>query len=655
MKYIFFAVIAWCVSVSVQAREKRDLLTSTYSEQFVQNALVQDNSWIKYPKYKDRLAWQSVSESLRAKYIKNGERYIGYDWPSVRATEYLEFSRSGDRGIMERPQNERRAALQALVMAELMEGKGRFMDDIINGVFLFCEQTYWGASAHFYMYKEGESPGTEGSPTTNLPDIENPIVDLVVGEIAADLAWVWYYFHEEFDRISPVVARRLKSEIKDKVLNPFYERDDYWWITGWKRGAVNNWTPWCNFNVLNCIMLIEDDPVKKTKAIYKTMASVDLFFNSYPDDGACDEGPSYWGVAGCKAFDYLNFLNVATGNKISIFDHPLVKDIGRYIYRVYISQGCYFTNFADASPIIHPRGGAIFRYGKEIGDETMKAFGAFLLRDRQYGEEPVTGSIGLILEDMFQMEGWQQTQASEPLIADFYFPDTQIAVARDQAGSNKGFYFAAKGGHNGEAHNHNDVGSCIVFYNANPVLIDLGVGEYTRQTFSNERYQIWYLQSLYHNVPAINGMAQPPGGQYKAANSAFKASPSKVSFQTDLAAAYPAEAKVDKWIRNITLERGKRIRISEKFQLSEIAGKTELRYVTPLQCAIVKPGVLSLAGDGFELLITYKPAVLKARIEQKEIDSRSLRNIWGEKVSIIIFEIPDVKSGDVSIEIINSK
>ena len=169
---------------------------------------------MKYPKYKDRAAWQVFPESLRSKYISEGEKYIGYDWPAVKATEYLEFTRTGDRGAAEWPQNQRRAALQTLVMAELMEGKGRFMDDIVNGVFTFCEQTYWGASAHFYMYKEDESPG-DGDPTTNLSDIDNPIVDLVVGEIAADLAWIWYYFQEEFDKISPVVSRRLKSEIKN--------------------------------------------------------------------------------------------------------------------------------------------------------------------------------------------------------------------------------------------------------------------------------------------------------------------------------------------------------------------------------------------------------------------------------------------------------
>lgn len=654
-KNMILLMIFVFISSSLVAREKRDLLLGTYSERQVTDFLVNDNSWIKYPAYNDRAGWDKISAPLRAEYIKNGEKYIGFDWPYIRATEYLEFSRSGDRKIQENPLNAKRTALQTLVMAELMEGKGRFLDDIINGVFSFCEQTYWGASAHFYMYKEDESPGTPGSPTTNLPDIDNPIVDLLVGEIAADLAWVWYYFHAEFDKISPVISRRLKSELQKKVMEPFYERTDYWWITGWKRGSVNNWTPWCNFNVLNCILLLEDDPLKKAKAVYKTMRSVDLFFNSYPNDGACDEGPSYWGVAGGKAFDYLNLLAEATDGKINIFGDRLVQDIGRYIYRVYIGQGHFFTNFADAPPRINASGGTIYRYGKQIEDETMKNFGAFLLQRSGFGEKAITGSIGLVLENMFRLKDWQQTQPAEPLIGEFYFPDMQIAIARNKANTNDGFYFAAKGGSNGEGHNHNDVGSCIVFFNGNPVIIDVGVGTYTRETFTSERYKIWTMQSVYHNVPLINGISQQAGGNFRAKNSTYKDSKSILSFSTDIAGAYPAEAGVEKWVRSYVLERNKGLNISDLFQLKENKGKTELHFMTPLTCTIVKAGLMELKGADFTLQLTYNTAQYKADIQKIKVEDPPLQRAWGNEISMIVLEIAGSKSGHYSIRLRETK
>ncbi|MDR1723265.1 MAG: heparinase II/III-family protein [Tannerella sp.] len=653
VKKSIVVVFVCILPLTFQAREKRDLLTQTYSEQVVSQVLIKDVSWVSYPAYHDRAGWERVPQSLRGQYIRDGEKYLGYDWPQVKATEYLEFMRTGDRQVMERPQNQRRQALQTLVFAELMEGKGRFIDDIVNGVFTFCEQTYWGASAHFYMYRPNGGAGTVSSndPATDFPDIDNPIVDLVVGEIACDLAWIWYYFHDEFDKISPRIAKRLKDEIMRKVVNPYYERMDYWWITGWGRGSVNNWTPWCNFNVLNCIMLLEDDPAKMVKGVHKTMASVDLFFNAYPDDGACDEGPSYWGVAGGKAFDYLNFLSEVTGGKINLFDNTLVKDIGRYIYKVYISQGCYFTNFADAPAKISPRAGAIYRYGQKITDEPMQAFGAFLLRNQHYGQEPDFGAIGLTLEDLFGLEGWKKKQATEPLLADYYFPDMQIAIARDKAGTTDGFYLAAKGGSNGEGHNHNDVGSCIVFYNANPVLVDAGVGTYTKQTFSNERYQIWTMQSTWHNLPLINGVAQSPGGDFKASGAQYKATRTQVSFSSDIAGAYPESAQVEKWVRGYLLTRNKGIAITDNFRLKTVAGKTELHFLTPLDCTISKPGVVTLKGEGFELQMTYPVSAMTARIEQKEMDDARLRSLWGSALTMLVFDLKEAKAGNVRIDI----
>ena len=55
---------------------------------------------------------------------------------------------------MEKPNNRNSTAFGKLLMAELAEGKGRFLTDIMDGVFYFCEQTTWAESAHLVRFQK---------------------------------------------------------------------------------------------------------------------------------------------------------------------------------------------------------------------------------------------------------------------------------------------------------------------------------------------------------------------------------------------------------------------------------------------------------------------------------------------------------------------
>ena len=637
---------------AIFSNEKRNLLENNYTRKYVQNALVENNNWVKYPTYNDRTAWQNIPEETRKATIASAEQYLKYDWPLTTATMYLQFVRTGDRAIVDNAIRQRLTVLRLLTMAELMEGKGRFLDDLINGVFSFCEQTYWGMSATFYMYKTGSNG--HDNPNTVLPDIDDPVVDLSVGDAAADLAWIYYFFHNEFDKISPVISKRLKSELKKKVLEPFYERFDFWWITGWDVGNVNNWNPWCNYNVLTCIMLMEEDSQKKLDGIYKTMKSVDLFINSYPLDGGCDEGPSYWEVAGGKLFDYLHLLGSITGNKINIFNDEVIKNIGRYISRVCISSsstGQYYANYSDSPAKIRLDPGRIIRYGIAINDPVLKDFGNFILFNSESGNARVVGRIGECLENLFNSEADENFQKKGLFVTEYYLTDTDIAIARENK-ENNGFCFVAKGGSNGEGHNHNDVGSCMLFYNGTPVLIDVGVGTYTAQTFSSQRYSIWTMQSNYHNLPLINGIGQSPGGQFRAMNSKFSASPKTVTYSTDISKAYPVEANVSKWIRKYTLERGSHFAINDQYLLNGKNDELKLHFMTPFNIRLIQPGIVELKTNDIVLYLRYNPSVLAVEDESISLDDDNLKRVWGNHISRLVFISRNKQlTGDFSIKI----
>ncbi|WP_430817956.1 hypothetical protein [Carboxylicivirga sp. N1E11] len=55
----------------------------------------------EYPSYSDRTFWNGLPENWKEKYIKAGEKYLDYNWPSVKATSYLRFMQDGDRNSMQ--------------------------------------------------------------------------------------------------------------------------------------------------------------------------------------------------------------------------------------------------------------------------------------------------------------------------------------------------------------------------------------------------------------------------------------------------------------------------------------------------------------------------------------------------------------------------
>lgn len=637
MKKLTLLSLLLVLQLNVFAKEKRDLLQQESREFDLGSVLVKDFSSMDFPTYNGRDFWNGLPEVMRKSYISEAEDYLDYDWPVVKATDYLEIIRSGDRRqeVYAAP----RAALMAVVMGELVEAKGRFIDQIINGVWYYSEQTWWGWSAHL--------PDPKG-----LPDIQEPSIDLGVGEIANILSWTWYLFHDEFDKIHPLISKRLKDEIMYKAIIPYYERNDFWWQGLDGSRDVNNWNPWTNHNILTAILIMEDDWDKKVAGVEKVIQSLDQFINVYPDDGGCDEGPSYWGRAGASLYQNLDLLKRATNGKFDVFDQPLIRNMGSYIYKAYIEYP-YFINFADADATTGSRPQIIYSYGKDIEDPVMWKFGAFLAKKQGWGVEAPGGKVDEQIMQLMLLNEIEKSESEDALISDFWLPDTEVAGARDQAGSTDGFFFAAKGGHNAESHNHNDLGSCVLYVNGKPALIDIGRETYTAKTFSSQRYEIWTMQSQYHNLPRINGVDQMQGRQYAAKNTSFSANKSRAEFSTDISAAYPDAAGAEKWLRSYRLDRGKRFIITDDYAFKELPEQpTTLNFVTACKVTDVGGGILHLQGMDFSLQMKYNARVLDAEIEFIEVTDSKLKSYWPEGVSRIVFKLkgPEIK-GKNSIEI----
>ena len=593
---------------------ERNLLAGNFNLETISEALVPDQKWVPYPAYTDRNEWEQLLGDNKDDLIRRGERQLNYQWKVIRATDFLEYERSGNRNIMQNPNSDNNNALSDLVMAELAEGKGRFMDQIINGVFYNCERTSWVLSAHLTAQKSGRT----------LPETAEQVIDLGSGETGAFLAWTYYFFHKEFDKVNPEISKRLRTEIYNKIIVPYRENDRFWWLAFHPRpdGIVNNWNPWTNFNALQCIVLLESDPVQTTKDIYRSMLSVDKFINYVNEDGACEEGPSYWGHAAGKLYDYLQLLSMVSNGKINLFGQKMIKDMGEYISRSYVGND-WVVNFADASAKFSSNAPLIYRYGKAIESTEMMQFAA-LLNQKKNNNIGSGTDIFRILESLSNDKELRRTTAAHTTPDVTIYPGTQFYYFKNKTG----FFMAAKGGYNAESHNHNDAGTFSLWYKNTPVFIDAGVGTYTRQTFGPERYSIWTMRSKYHNLLTINGVEQNFGKEFKATDLKVNATKKQVSM--NIASAYPAEAKAVNWTRSYQLNE-KSLIINDRFTLKNAGKANEIHFMLHSKPEIQKNKIV-VEVNGEKIQMTFDSNTFETGIESIALDDVRLSRVWGDEI-----------------------
>ena len=652
-------VLSLFVAEEAGAYDERNFISEAYASAVSENggeSLVKTGGgWFPYPAYEDRDGWAQLFGADAARIIKQGEKLLGYEWKIIPATAYLEYERSGDRKIMENPLEDNRKALNTLVLAELAEGRGRFVDQIANGMWMSCQMTSWVLSAH----------NPRQSSRRSLPDPREYIIDLVSGQYGATLAIAWHFFKDEIAALDPSINYCVETALKERILDPFFDesvRKANWWMAeDWKPGQIiNNWNPWCNSNVLLCFLLMEQDQERLDAALKLSVESTDRFVNFVKSDGACEEGPSYWGHAAGKLFDYLEMLYDATEGKVSLFTNPQIRNMGEYISRSYIGSS-RVVNFADATASMTPDIYLTYRYGKAMNSQEMMDFAIYLLYSKDRFRTPAVPlgndtyrslETARVLSEMTARVDALRSQDAAPheLLASLrasvppatWYPETEFCYLRDGDGA----FFAAKGGFNDESHNHNDVGTFIYYQNDIPLFIDAGVGTYTKKTFSAERYTIWSMQSEWHSLPVINGVPQQYGREFRSAD--VSCNLKKKEFSLDISGAYPETASCDVWKRFYKISGG-RLSIRDSFSLAErkaadvenfmVLGEVYLpgeSYVLDGKEKTVPAGRVAVIGDGAAAELSF-PVSLTPSVTVKTLDDPRLTNVWGDTLRRISF------------------
>ena len=503
---------------------------------------------------KDALQGDKI-EKLIAAADKDLEREIA----SLTLSKYRAYNVNGSTAAYGSPYRDRMAMAMRLALAEIYTGEsGKYFDKMLDVVWAMLDEPTWMLPEHtVHMPEEATKrmpvPASAGEKYAHG-------IELGSAYRGATIALIYHFFEDRFDEISPFINERILHTLRKRSIEPYCKY--YFWWEGMEGNRVNNWCPWITSNILFTTALIEDDDSVRESVVERAMTFLDNFINCYKSDGGCDEGPTYWNAAAACLFDSLELLEYMSGGKINVYSEPLIKAMGEYEPRMNIT-GVYFVNFADSRSRASQDGNMLRRYGAKCASPILESFG-----DSMLGYEQSTFDTALPYRTLMSFTTPVRDISGSKLVAatDTYFPDLKVMVLRDSETPNEGLFFAMKGGNNDESHNHNDVGSFIVYKNGNPVIIDAGVGEYTKQTFSKDRYKIWSMQSLYHNLPSFDGVGQPNGAQYASKCEVYDKDNRSLSLE--LSDTYAPECAVSTYVRTGSLNGGV-ITVNDKIELKE--------------------------------------------------------------------------------------
>lgn len=596
-----------------------------------------------YPNISDRAAWEALDPEWKKETVLLGQSFLGFEWPYLSASDFLEFFRTGNRVHFEDKMFSKRHALNALILAECVENQGRFLPAVIDGIFSICDENAWNLPAHNSYERD--------CPQLPLPDLSDPVLDLFACETGAVLATASYLLSPVLDDFSPFLTKRIRYELERRIFIP-YQKRHFWWM-GDGISPMNNWTIWCTQNVLLSAFLTDTDDSLRHFIFHKACQSTDFFLAEYGQDGCCDEGAQYYRHAGLCLFLVLSICDSVTGGAFrQLFSDEKIRNIASYIYRVHVADQ-YYINFADCSPIAGRCSAREYLFAKLTDQENMMRFAA---KDCLAGQKnalllPTENNLFYRLLSGFTAAELKAFDCSCTCPApNLFYPSVGLFASRDER-----LFLAVKAGDNADSHNHNDVGSFTVYKDGLPVFIDIGVESYTKKTFSPQRYEIWTMQSAWHNLPSFDGVMQKDGEHYHAADVSYSLEDSSISM--DIAPAYPSGSPVASYRRRARLYKEEKIHITDTFSFrDDMPHQVVLSLIT-----YEKPKIISelserqeisipSAADGKDPARLFLSGGRVAAIEEIPITDARLAIAWKHPIyRILITPLPDSRQFDLEI------
>lgn len=575
-------------------------MLSRYNPIDIELALREENPPPPFPPARDRAAWADVRERMGAgqvaKYIALAEEDAQRPIPHLLATQYLEFKRVGERLGYETPQFERRQMLANMALAECLEYKGRFLDPLLNVVWAICEESSWAGPAHQH----------------DLTDMEHPYIDLFAATTGLEMAEFDLLLGAELD---PLVGKRIRYEVNRRLLTPYLNSHRWWWLHESRNRKVNNWTAVCNAGVVGAALYLESDMARLAEIIARAARSLDDYLATFDTDGGSTEGPGYWSYGFGNYVILAHLVEQRTNGRVNFLEGSQLYQISQFPARTLMSHNL-FVNFSDCDRHLTITPSLLAFLARR-----MNLPGLMALARQQDADHTVRTTRDNIVWELRNLLWTVDEQEPGVISAKHdWFSEMHWMIARDDPQQPDALVLAAKGGHNDEMHNQNDVGTFIVQVNGEAVIADIGRGRYTKAYFGPERYEHFVNQSLGHSCPVPNGQQQGIGEQYAAALLEHHADDSVDRLVLELKNAYPPEARLNSLKRTIALHREAPrgwVELVDEAAFSGGSGMLE-SVLTTFGRVTMDSGAVTLTGEQGALRVEYDAAVVTPRVERVE-------------------------------------
>ena len=521
----------------------------------------------------------NIYEHIRLHYEQNlarlreaAETEIDLPLPPLTEVKFNLYAQTGNRLIYEKDYFTRRRSLVLYGLSSLIDHKHNHLQRLEDIIRCICEEETWALPAHVKRDTDRDWRRT---------------VDLFASETAQALAEITTLLKDDLSEETQVIVR---DNVTFRVLDPFFnKKPPYSW---WEKGA-NNWNAVCCSCIGSAALHLEY-ALPVSDRITRILESLKYYIASFPEDGACLEGLAYFSYGMGYYVAFARQLKEAAQGSIDLFRNEQIARIASYQSHAYFSNNCAVP-FSDSDPHEKFRPGLSCFLSTQYDEAFIPPFESAAFWDTDFNYRWATA-----FRDVAWTEEWLRTKDNSIMFSlrdsykQYTYTASQQVLIHDER---NGIFLGIKGGHNGEPHNHNDVGSFFLIANGEILLEDLGFGEYTKDYFAPAtRYNQLNTRSSGHNIPLLDGEEQVPD---KAATcSSFTTQSSRITME--IGKAY-GENKTLKREIAYNKEKGQlTIRDASPQEITE-------NLITRIKPTLTDKGI-TLKGEKSHCQITFFPA-----------------------------------------------